>query len=42
MNVSQAVEYIEANFPATEIRDNILGFIRKSSRGIVPKPKPGR
>ena len=42
MNVSQAVEYIEANFPATEIRDNILGFIHKSSRGIVPKPKPGR
>lgn len=42
MNVSQAVEFIEANFPATEIRENILGFIRKSSRGIVPKPKPGR
>ena len=42
MNVSQAVEHIEANFPQTEIRDNILGFIRKSSRGIVPKPKPGR
>ena len=40
MNTSQAVEYIEANFPASTHRDNILGFIRKSSRGIIPKPRP--
>lgn len=37
MNVSQALEYIEANFPASEYRDTILGFIRSSSRGIIPK-----
>ena len=40
MNTTQAVEYIEANFPASEYRDKILGFIRKSSRGIIPKPRP--
>lgn len=37
MNVSQALEYIEANFPASEYRDTILGFIRSSERGIIPK-----
>ena len=42
MNVSQAVEYIEANFPVSEHRDRILGFIRSSKRGIVPKPRPAR
>ena len=42
MNTSQAVEYIEANFPATERRDNILRFIRNSQRGIIPKPRPNR
>ena len=42
MNVSQAVEYIQANFPASEHRDNILGFIRASKRGIVPKPRIAR
>jgi UDP-N-acetylglucosamine acyltransferase len=40
MNTSQAVEYIEANFPASTHRDAILGFIRRSSRGIIPKPRP--
>ena len=40
MNTSQAVEYIEANYPASEHRDNILRFIRQSSRGIIPKPRP--
>ena len=42
MNVSQAVEHIEAHFPASEHRDNILRFIRNSQRGIVPKPRPNR
>ena len=42
MNVSQAVEYIEANFKATPERDTILGFIRESKRGIIPKPRPNR
>ncbi len=39
MNVSQAMEFIEANFPRTEIRDTILNFIRNSPRGIIPKPR---
>ena len=39
MNTSQAVEFIEANFPASEQRDVILGFIRRSRRGIIPKPR---
>ena len=42
MNVSQALDYIEANFPVSEIRDNIVGFIRASKRGIVSKPRMGR
>ena len=42
MNVSQALEYIEAHFPATERRDTILRFIRASKRGIIPKPRPSR
>lgn len=37
MNVSQAVEFIEAHFPASEHRDTILRFIRNSKRGIIPK-----
>ena len=42
MNVSQALEFIEANFPATEWRDTILTFIRQSQRGIIHKPRPTR
>ncbi|MCK9218994.1 MAG: acyl-ACP--UDP-N-acetylglucosamine O-acyltransferase [Bacteroidales bacterium] len=34
-NVSQAVEYIEADIPATPERDEILSFISNSSRGIM-------
>jgi len=34
-NVSQALEYIEANLPATSERDEIITFISKSSRGIM-------
>ena len=39
MNVSDALDYIEANFPATECRDNIVSFIRASKRGIIRPPK---
>lgn len=42
MNVSQALEYIEANFPPTQHRDMLLSFIRRSKRGIMPKPRPTR
>ncbi len=34
-NVTQALEYIEANLPATSERDEIISFISKSSRGIM-------
>jgi UDP-N-acetylglucosamine acyltransferase len=34
-NVSQAVAIIEADFPASPDRDNILSFISKSTRGIM-------
>lgn len=34
-NVTQAVEIIEADFPATPERDEILSFISNSSRGIM-------
>ena len=39
MNVSQALEFIEANFPATEHRNMILDFVRRSKRGIMSKPR---
>lgn len=35
LNVSDAVERIEAELPATKERDEIILFIRNSSRGIV-------
>ncbi len=35
MNVSQAVEYIEAELPASKERDEIILFIRNSKRGII-------
>jgi len=34
-NVTQALEIIEADFPATPERDEILSFINNSSRGIM-------
>ncbi len=34
-NVSQAVSLIEADFPVTPERDEILSFINKSTRGIM-------
>lgn len=38
MNVTQAMEYIEAEMPATPERDEILAFIQNSSRGIMRGP----
>jgi len=37
LNVSQAVQYIEANSPETRYRTEIIDFIRKSERGIIKK-----
>ena len=42
MNFSDAMAYIEQNFPRTEERDTILNFIRSSKRGIIPKLRPSR
>ena len=35
LNVSDAVDRIEAEIPATTERDEIIEFIRNSKRGIV-------
>jgi UDP-N-acetylglucosamine acyltransferase len=37
MNTSQAVEYIEEEMQATDERDEIVTFIRESSRGIIKR-----
>ena len=42
MNVSDAVAYIEQNFPQTEERDTILDVIRSSKRGIISRPRAPR
>ncbi|MBO4585730.1 MAG: acyl-ACP--UDP-N-acetylglucosamine O-acyltransferase [Bacteroidales bacterium] len=42
MNFSQALDYIEQNYPESDIRNTIVGFIRNSKRGIIPKPRPGK
>ncbi|MDP2722407.1 MAG: acyl-ACP--UDP-N-acetylglucosamine O-acyltransferase [Bacteroidales bacterium] len=34
-NISQSINYIEANVPATDDRDEILSFIANSQRGIM-------
>lgn len=34
-NISKGLDLIEANFKATEVRDEILDFIRNSSRGVM-------
>jgi UDP-N-acetylglucosamine acyltransferase len=34
-NLAKAIEIIEAEYQATEIRDEILDFIRNSGRGIM-------
>ncbi len=38
MNVTQAIDYIEAEVPATAERDEIVTFIQNSSRGIMRGP----
>ena len=35
LNVSSAIERIEAELPATKERDEILLFVRNSRRGII-------
>lgn len=35
MNVSQALDYIEATMPRSAERDTIVAFVRNSTRGIV-------
>jgi len=35
MNISQALDFVEREFKASTDRDYILGFIRKSERGII-------
>ena len=37
MNTSQALNYIEEEFPATDERDEIVTFIRDSGRGIIKR-----
>jgi UDP-N-acetylglucosamine acyltransferase len=34
-NATQAREHIEANFPATEVRDEILSFMKSAKRGLI-------
>ena len=42
LNTTQALEYIEQEFRATDERDEIISFIRESERGIVKRgPKGG-
>ena len=36
MNTTQALDYIEAHLPATEERDEIITFVRNTTRGIIP------
>jgi UDP-N-acetylglucosamine acyltransferase len=35
LNISDALEFVEANLPASKERDEILQFIRDSKRGII-------
>ena len=42
MTVSDALAYIEQNFPKTEERDTIISFIRSSKRGVINKPRDPR
>jgi UDP-N-acetylglucosamine acyltransferase len=37
LNITQAVEYLEEEFPATDERDEIVSFIRSSQRGIIKR-----
>lgn len=35
LNISDAIEFVEANLPASDERDTIILFIRNSKRGII-------
>jgi len=37
MNTTQALQYIEEEFPVTDERDEIITFIRESGRGIIKR-----
>ncbi|HKZ68264.1 MAG TPA: acyl-ACP--UDP-N-acetylglucosamine O-acyltransferase [Chitinophagaceae bacterium] len=37
LNTSQALEFLEEEFPATDERDEIVTFINESSRGIIKR-----
>ena len=37
MNTTQAVQYIEEEFAATDERDEIVTFVRESGRGIIKR-----
>ena len=37
LNTTQAVQYLEEEFPATDERDEIVTFIRESRRGIIKR-----
>ena len=41
MNTSQALEFIEEEFPVTDERDEIVTFIRDSDRGIIKRYNKG-
>lgn len=40
MNISQALEFIEEEMPASDERDDIVTFIRESGRGIIKRYAP--
>ena len=37
LNTTKALEYIEEEMPASDERDEIVGFIRESERGIIKR-----
>ena len=37
MNTTQAIDFLEEEFPVTDERDEIITFIRESGRGIIKK-----
>ena len=41
MNTSQALEFLEEEFPATDERDEIVTFISESTRGIIKRSTKG-
>lgn len=41
MNITQALNYIEEELPATDERDDIVTFVRESGRGIIKRFSKG-